>query len=205
MKDSDIKLGLIIRSSKRLILLSAIGAFLSLFDLDVCNIRNVDPTLHISSQRCTFLIFYVCNIRNVTFAISEKCSVGSLPTVEEILKGMLDPYALPGPCGGSNAIKLWLSQATISISTALLGLVLVMCNLVTLQEREQPIIFIARNSDPPDLTSFSQRMQRARRQAMCLNTIIELVITVLPHPASGLKQTLKSRLYNVSGNMSSKS
>ena len=67
----------------------------------------------------------------------------------------------------------------------------VVCNLVTLQEREQQIIFIARNSDPPDLTSFSQRMRRARRQAMWLNTIIELVITVLPHPAPGLKQTFE--------------
>jgi len=161
MKDSDTELGVIIRSSKRRILLSAIAAFLSFFGLFM------------------------------TFAISEMCSDGYLPTEEEILAGMPDPYALPGPCEGSNAIKKWLSQAAISISTALLGFVVVLCNLVTLQEREQQIIFIARNSDPPDLTSFSQRMRRARRQAMWLNTIIELVITVLPHPAPGLKHTFE--------------
>jgi hypothetical protein len=88
MKDTDIELSVIIRSSKRRILLSAIGAFLSLFGL------------------------------LMTFAISEMCSVGYLPTEEEVLEGMLDPYALPGASEGSNAIKLWLSQATISISTA---------------------------------------------------------------------------------------
>ena len=37
--------------------------------------------------------------------ISEVCSHGYLPTVEEILVGVPDPYALPGggPCSESNA------------------------------------------------------------------------------------------------------
>ena len=47
MKDTDIELGVIIRSSKRRILLSAIVAFLSLFWPlnDVCSIRNVQRWL----------------------------------------------------------------------------------------------------------------------------------------------------------------
>ena len=77
-KDIDKELQNVMRSSKRRMLLSRIGAFLSMFGLFT------------------------------TFAISEVCSYGYLPTEEEIQGGMQDPYALPGggPCSESNAYKL---------------------------------------------------------------------------------------------------
>ena len=161
MKDAQQDLHNVVRSSERRILLAEIGALLSMFGLFV------------------------------TFAIAEVCGHGYLPTDSEILEGMEDPYALPGYCDGSNTFKLWLLQATVTFSTALLGLVVVQRNLVTLKEREQQIMFIARNSDPPDINTISFRLRRARRQAMWRDTIIEILITVLPHPVPGLKHTFE--------------
>lgn len=140
MKSAQYEIHDVIRSSQRRMLLSRACAVLAMFGLVL------------------------------TFGTSEVCRYGYLPTEEEMLEGMQDPYALTGPCDGSNAFKLWLLQASISFSTALLGLAVVMRNLVTLQEREQQVMFIARNADPPDLTTFHRRMRRARRQAMWRNT-----------------------------------
>jgi hypothetical protein len=161
MKSAQYEIHDVIRSSQRRMLLSRACAVLAMFGLVL------------------------------TFGMSEVCRYGYLPTEEEMLEGMQDPYALTGPCDGSNAFKLWLLQASISFSTALLGLAVVMRNFVTLQEREQQVMFIARNADPPDLTTFNRRMRRARRQAMWRNTIIELVMTVLPHPVPGFKHTFE--------------
>jgi len=161
MKDAQQDLHDVVRSSERRILLTAIGALLSMFGLFV------------------------------TFAIAEVCGYGYLPTDSEILEGISDPYAIPGHCDGSNTFKLWLLQATVSFSTSLLGLVVVQRNRVTLQEREQQIMFIARNSDPPNMSTISFRLRRARRQTMWRDTIIEILFTVLPHPLPGFKHTFE--------------
>jgi hypothetical protein len=161
MKTADGELQEVIRSSQRRIWLSKTGAFLSMFGL------------------------------LATFGLAEVCSRGYLPTDSEILEGMENPYASSGPCSDANAFKLWLLQAVVSLSTALLGVVVVGRNLVTLHEREEQIKFIARHSDTPDINTFSIRMRRARRQAMWRDTIIEILITVLPHPVPGLKHTFE--------------
>jgi hypothetical protein len=166
MKDAEQDLHDVVRSSERRILLTAIGALLSMFGLFV------------------------------TFAIAEVCGYGYLPTDAEILEGISDPYAIPGHCDGSNTFKLWLLQATVSFSTSLLGLVVVQRNRVTLQEREQQIMFIARNSDPPNMSTISFRLRRARRQTMWRDTIIEILFTVLPHPLPFLATCRKIRAGN---------
>ena len=126
-----------------------------------------------------------------SFGLTEVCSQGYLPTDSGILEGMVEPCASSGPCSDSNAFKLWLLQAVVSLSTALLGVVVVGRNLVTLHEREQQIKFIARHSDTPDINTFSMQMRSARRQAMWRDTIIEILITVLPHPVPDLKRTFE--------------
>ena len=128
----------------------------------------------------------------LTAISSEVCSYGYVPTETEMLEGMEDPYTSPSAgCGGEYAYKLWLMKIVISFSTVLLSMVVVVRYHVAYQEQEKAIMHVARHSDPPDISALNRQHRRDRFREFLRNILLELLLTVMPHPFPGVKKTFR--------------
>ncbi len=109
-----------------------------------------------------------------------------------MLEGMEDPYASPSAgCGGQYAYKLWLMKSVISFSTVFLAILVVLRYHVAYQEQEKAIMHVARHSDPPDISALNWQHQRERFREFLRNILLELLLTVMPHPFPGVNKTFR--------------
>jgi hypothetical protein len=125
----------------------------------------------------------------LTVIAAEFCRFGYIPDEEEIQNGMPNPYDSPDAgCRGKMDKKIIL-QAFITFSTLLLGVVSIVRYDVSHHETEKQIMHMAKYADPPDIAAISIKERRARRRVLWIHLIVELFLTVLPHPLPGFQKT----------------
>ena len=138
----------------------------------------------------TWIAFVLGSVGLVLTALAaEVCRYGYIPAEEEVLAGSIDPLSDPNlGCDGINAARLWYCQAMISFSTLLLGITVILRSRMALQEKEQQVLFVGHNTDPPniEIISLQARFKRAREARRAL--IFELITTVMVHPVPGFRR-----------------
>ena len=146
----------------------------------------------------TWIAFVLGSVGLVLTALAnEFCRYGYIPAEEEVLAGSIDPLSDPNlGCNGINANRLWYCQATISFSTLLLGISVTLRSRTALQEKDQQVLFVGKNTDPPDIEIISRRarFKRARESKRAL--IFELITTVMLHPVPGFRGRVDVRALN---------
>ena len=103
--------------------------------------------------------------------------------------GEVHPFDDPNAgCDGKNADKLWICQAAISFTTMLLGVAVYYRNEVTLQEKEEQVLYVGANTDPPNIEIISRKARFRRARIAWLSFLFELVCTVIIHPVPGYRR-----------------
>jgi hypothetical protein len=146
----------------------------------------------------TWIAFVLGSVGLVLTAVAaEFCRYGYIPAEEEVLAGSIDPLSDPNlGCDGINANRLWYCQATISFSTLLLGITVTLRSRTALQEKDQQVLFLGKNTDPPDIEIISRRARFKRARDAKRALIIELITTVMLHPIPGFRGRVGVRALN---------
>ena len=127
----------------------------------------------------------------IATAISEVCRFGYLPSDLELSEeGLSDPYLATSSAGcQQDHEQLYASQGVICLLSAVLAVSVGARALITLKEKELQVLYIASQSDPPDIDIINHSA-RTRRARICYCYVsVEILLTVLVFPFPGWRKT----------------
>ena len=127
----------------------------------------------------------------IATAISEVCSFGYLPSDLELSEeGLSDPYVATSSAGcQQDHEQLYASQGVICLLSAVLAVSVGARAVITLKEKELQVLYIASQSDPPDIDIINHSA-RTRRARICYCYVsVEILLTVLVFPFPGWRKT----------------
>ena len=83
------------------------------------------------------------------------------------------------------------SELCTAFMTLLLAISTIALSFISLQEKEMTVVYVATETDPPDLEIMSRKARINRFRKMMWSLLWELCLTVLPHPIPGFTYTIE--------------